>query len=110
MPTQDDEIARHLQEALDSGELAGTRGFGQPFAEDEAWNATPVSLRMPYKILKNAGYRPPEIDLFHQRAELTAALEAAATEAERAALRRQLAELQQRISLRLEGLRVNGTL
>ena len=30
MPTQDEEIARHLREALASGELAGTEGFGKP--------------------------------------------------------------------------------
>jgi hypothetical protein len=29
MPTQDEEIARHLREALASGELAGTEGFGK---------------------------------------------------------------------------------
>ncbi len=110
MPTQDEEIARHLNEALASGELAGTNGFGKPFEEDDAWHATPVSLRMPFKILKNAGYAPPEVDLFHQRAALTAALQSSTSEADRAALGRQLSDLQQRLALRLEGLRVNGTL
>jgi hypothetical protein len=32
MPTQDDEIARHLREALASGELAGTEGLCQALA------------------------------------------------------------------------------
>ena len=110
MPTQDEEIARHLREALASGELAGTRGFGEPFAEDEGWNATPESLRMPFKILKNAGFVPPEVELFHERAALSAALEASASEPERSELRRKLNELQQKIALRLEALRINGTL
>ena len=110
MPTQDEEIARHLREALASGELAGTRGFGEPFAEDEGWNATPESLRVPFKILKNAGFVPPEVELFHERAALSAALEASASEPERSELRRKLNELQQKIALRLEALRINGTL
>jgi DNA-binding GntR family transcriptional regulator len=110
MPTQDEEIARHLREALASGELAGTKGFGKPFVEDEGWYATPESLRMPFKILKNAGYVPPEIELFHERAALSAALEASASESEREELRGKLSELQQKIALRLEALRINGTL
>ncbi len=58
MPTQDEEIARHLREALASGELAGTKGFGKPFAEDEGWQATPESLRMPSRFSRMpASYR-----------------------------------------------------
>src|SRR4051812_7769253 len=97
MPTQDEEIARHLSEALASGELAGTKGFGKPFAEDEGWNATPESLRMPFKILKNSGFLPPELVLFHERAALAAALEASTSEEERTELRSKLGELQQKI-------------
>ena len=110
MPTQDDEIARHLREALASGELAGTPGFGKPFTEDAGWAATPDELRMPFKILKDAGYVPPEVELFHERAKLAAAVEAAGSEAERTALRQRLSELGQRIALRLEALRSTGNL
>jgi hypothetical protein len=74
MPTQDEEIARHLREALESGELAGTPGFGRPLPEDAGWDATPESLRMPFKILKNAGFVPAEIELLHERAALSASL------------------------------------
>lgn len=110
MQTQDEEIARHLKEALASGELAGTEGFGKPFTEDAGWNATPESLRMPFKILKNAGFVPPEIELFHERAALSASLEACKSEPERVELRQRLSELGQKIALRLEALRINGTL
>ena len=110
MPTQDEEIARHLREALASGELAGTPGFGKPLAEDAGWSATPEPLRMPFKILKNAGFVPPEVELFHERAALSASLGASTSEVERVELRRKLSDLQQKISLRLEALRVNGTL
>ena len=110
MPTQDEEIARHLREALASGELAGTKGFGKPFVEDAGWEATPDSLRMPFKILKNAGFVPPEIELFHERAALSASLEECTSEPERTELRRRLSDLQQKITLRLDALRISGSL
>jgi hypothetical protein len=110
MPTQDDEIARHLREALESGELAGTPGFGKPLPEVAGWDATPESLRMPFKILKNAGFVPAEVELFHERAALSAQLQACHSEAERAEVRRKLSDLEQKIALRLESLRINGTL
>jgi DnaJ-like protein len=110
MPTQDEEIARHLREALASGELAGTEGFGKPLPEDAGWDATPESLRMPFKILKNAGFVPAEIELFHERAALSASLESCKSEPERVELRRRMSDLEQKIALRLEALRINGTL
>ena len=110
MPTQDEEIARHLREALASGELAGTEGFGKPLPEDAGWNATPEALRMPFKILRNAGFVPAEVELFHERAALSAALAECTTEAERTAARQKLSDLEQKIALRLETLRINGTL
>ena len=110
MPTQDEEIARHLREALASGELAGTPGFGKPLPEDAGWEATPEELRMPFKILKNAGFAPPEIALFHERAALNAALGASADEGEQKALRQRLSDLEQKIALRLEALRSHGRL
>jgi hypothetical protein len=110
MPTQDEEIARHLSEALASGELAGTKGFGKPLPEDAGWDATPESLRMPFKILKNAGFVPAEVELLHERAAVSASLGRCQSESERVELRRRLSDLEQKIALRLETLRINGTL
>ena len=109
MPTQDEEIARHLREALASGELARAKGFGKPLAEDAGWEATPEALRMPFKILKDAGFVPPEIELFHERAALAASIRECHDETARLAMRRRLSELEQRIALRLEALRINGS-
>ena len=110
MATQDEEIARHLREALASGELAGTQGFGKPLPQDAGWDATPESLRMPFKILKNAGFVPAEVELFHERAALSAALGTCTSPSEAAELRRKLSDLEQKISLRLESLRISGSL
>jgi hypothetical protein len=108
MPTFDEEIARRLQEAADSGELSRAEGYGQPQAEDPGWEATPPALRLPMKILKDAGVAPPEIALFHERARLKASIETTTEPVEREKLQRQLSELEQVIALRLEAIRMNA--
>ena len=108
MPTQDEVIAKHLQESLANGELQATAGFGKPMAADEGWEATPDALRMPFKILKNAGFVPPEVEMFQRRAALNLQVSAASDEAERDALMRELSLLEQSISLRLEAMRTRG--
>lgn len=106
----EDEIARKLKEAAETGELQGAEGYGQPMIEDVGWDSTPAELRMPFKILKNAGVLPPEIELFHQRVKLRAELEAATTDEASATARQALSDLEQRLALRLEALRTNGKL
>ncbi|MGZ5181639.1 MAG: DnaJ family domain-containing protein [Ramlibacter sp.] len=105
MPTLDDEIARHLAQAAASGELRAARGYGRPLPQDEGWDATPEALRMPFKILRDAGCVPPEVTLFRERADLRASLEASADPVERQRLQARLAELEQKLALRLEALR-----
>lgn len=108
--TQDEAIAEHLAEALRSGELRSAESFGKPMREAEGWAETPVEFRLPFKILKNAGVVPPEVELFHRRAGLRAELQACADEPRRRALQQQLVELEQAIALRLESLRARGQL
>ena len=110
MRTFDEEIARRLQEAADSGELSGAKGYGKPMTEDPGWEATPAALRMPMKILKDAGAAPPEIAMFHERARLKQLIEAATDRDEHRSLQLRLAELEQTIALRLEALRMNASL
>ena len=110
MRTFDEEIARHLQAAAESGELSKAEGYGKPTPEDPGWDATPKSLRMPFKILKNAGIAPPEIEMFHERAKLTAAVRDCDDEATRWTLQKRLSDLEQKIALRLEALRIHGSL
>lgn len=106
----DDAIADHLAESWRSGELQGAQSYGKPLAEAEGWAQTPAEFRLPFKILKNAGAPPVEVELFHQRAALRAELAVAATEEDRQRLRRQLSELEQALALRLEGMRASGNL
>ena len=110
MHTFDEEIARRIQEAADSGELSGAKGYGQPVPEDPGFADTPAALRMPMKILKDAGAAPPEIAMFHERARLRKSIEAATDPIERRDLQLKLVLLEQNIALRLEALRLNANL
>ena len=110
MPTLDEQIAQALKEAAASGELERARGYGKPLPDIPGWDDTPEALRMPFKILKDAGVAPPEVELFHERARLREAIEACADQAERDRLRKELGILEAKIALRLEALRGNARL
>jgi hypothetical protein len=110
MPTQDEVIAKHLEEARRSGELQSVEGFGKPLPTDEGWEATPDEFRLPFKILKNSGYVPPEVEMLRKRADLASKVQAASDEGERRTLMRELSALEQSISLRLEAMRTTGNL
>jgi hypothetical protein len=104
MRSIDEEIARHLQEAAASGELSKAEGYGKPIREDVGWQETPQALRMQFKIMKDAGIVPPEVEMFHQRAALAASLRACTDPQQRRKLSRELSDLEQNIALRLEAL------
>jgi hypothetical protein len=108
--TQDEAIAEHIDEALRSGELQTAPSYGKPMPEEEGWQETPTEFRLPFKILKNAGVAPPEIELFHRRAALRRALAECSSEAKRRTLQQRLSEIEQLIAFRLERLRVTGKL
>jgi hypothetical protein len=62
---------RKIAEALARGELANLPGEGRPLPlEDDA--LVPEDLRAAYRILKNAGYVPPEVEAFTEIAQLEA--------------------------------------
>lgn len=108
--SQDEEIAERLAHAMRSGELRSAPSFGKPLAEAEGWSETPTEFRLPFKILKNAGVPPPEIEMFRKRAALREQLAAAVTDDERQAIAARLSEVEQAIALRLEGMRASGRL
>ncbi len=110
MATLDDEIARHLQTAAESGELSSAEGYGKPLTHNAGWDETPEALRMPFKILKDAGVVPHEVEMFQERARLRTALEAASTPQERQEVQQRLSDLEQKLALRLESLRINASL
>lgn len=106
----DEEIARHLEEAAKSGELATAQGYGKPLPQIPGWEDTPEALRMPFKILKDAGVVPAEVAWMHERSRIRKLLEEAPDESERARLQMLLTDLEQKIALRLEVLRINANI
>jgi hypothetical protein len=107
----DDLIAEHLDAARASGELASAKSWGKPLDLGDGWDDTPPELRMPMKILKDAGVVPHEVALMHEIDALRRRIDAGEIDAgERHAARRRLAEMQQDLALRLERLRATGSL
>jgi len=82
---------RKIQEAIARGELDDLSLRGQPLiAEDD--RDVPAELRMGFKILKNAGMLPPELELRREILSLQDLLAACDDEKEGRALRRRLTE------------------
>jgi Domain of unknown function (DUF1992) len=107
---REDEIGRKLEEAHKSGELQSAASYGKPMTANDGWEATPDEFRMGFKILKDAGVVPPEIELFHERARLRASLESVISEAERIKVQKELSELEQKLSIRLSAMSTSGAL
>ena len=63
-----DQLAEaRIQEAIDRGELRGLPGEGRPLQLDDD-SAIPEELRAAYRLLKNAGFLPPELRWNHSPA------------------------------------------
>ena len=107
---REDEIGRKLEEAHQSGELQSAASYGKPISADAGWDATPEEFRMGFKILKDAGFAPPEVELFHERARLRALLGSVVSEAEQINVQKDLSELEQKLAIRLSAMRSSGTL
>ncbi|BCS55416.1 DnaJ family domain-containing protein [Geobacter sp. SVR] len=81
---------RKIREAMERGELDNLAGAGKPLAMDEDLSGVPAELRMAYKILKNAGFVPPEVELRKEIVSLREMLGQLEDDEQRRTLRRQL--------------------
>jgi len=99
-----DEIIRQWVAKVEkTGELKQDPQFGKPLVLDrDGYAETPEELRMAYKILKNAGYVPGEIEFFRTLATLRETLASTHDENEARAIRTKIAELEQKIAMMLE--------
>jgi hypothetical protein len=62
---------RRIREAMENGEFENLEGMGKPITfEDETM--IPEDLRMVYRILKNAGCIPPELELRNEVVNMSA--------------------------------------
>jgi len=71
-----DKIAeRRIVDAMEHGEFDNLPGAGRPLDLNDV-AGVPESLRMAYRVLKNAGVLPPEIDLRREIAAVHDAISA----------------------------------
>lgn len=65
-----DELAeQHIRAALEKGELSNLPGAGKPLQLDDD-SHVPPELRTGYRLLKNAGFLPPELELRREAVEV----------------------------------------
>ncbi len=106
----EDHIGRALAESDRNGELRSAPSYGKPLHFGDGYDETPAELRMGFKMLKDAGVLPPEVELMRQISALQAQLDAAPAAADAAGLRQRIVELRQALALRLERLRLSSSL
>ena len=106
----EDDIGRALRESQANGELKSAPSYGKPMSFGDGYDETPDELKMPFKMLKDSGYAPPEVQLMRDIAALQGKLEGRPDDEEARAVRRRLSEMRQQLALRMEKLRISGTL
>lgn len=103
--TLDEEIGEMLRESHERGELQRASGWGKPLDFGDGYEETPADLRMGYKILKDAGAAPLEVEMLREVDRLEKQLARMDAQGEdAAAMRRKIAELRVEVSLRLEAM------
>ena len=101
----EDHIGRALAESEIRGELQGAPSYGKPISFGDGYQETPDELRMGYKILKDAGVVPLEIELMHAIEALRQRIDDAAPHSAALADVQRLSELRQQLAIRMERLR-----
>lgn len=89
---------RRISEAIERGEFDDLPGLGKPLELDDDSHITP-ELRVAYRILKNAGALPPELELRREIADAESLLLAATSAEDRATAGRKLDYLLTRLAL-----------
>jgi hypothetical protein len=103
MTLLDQIVERHIQQAAQRGELDDLPGTGKPLELDDD-GLVPDTLRAGYRLLKNAGYLPPELELNKEINEAEQLLACVRDPGERDMAERRLRLLR----LRLSQARGNG--
>jgi hypothetical protein len=93
-----DELAeQQIRQAMDRGELDDLPGAGKPMTLDDD-RMIPEELRAAYRLLRNAGHMPPELESLREIRDLQALLARVADPAERDGTARRLRLLEARLA------------
>jgi hypothetical protein len=95
-----------IREAIDNGEFDNLTLSGKPLDLDES-PFVPLHLRLTQKILKNAGFLPPVLELKKEIVQLSERLSEATDESVRESIKRRLLEKTLRYEVLIESERAN---
>ncbi|SIO51687.1 DnaJ family domain-containing protein [Paraburkholderia phenazinium] len=107
--TLDEQIAESIRRSQESGELQTAKDWGKRTAYADGYEETPEEYRMAFKALKDSGYVPAEVEMMKALADKRARLSTIdASSSEALALKREISELQLKVSVRLENIARGG--
>lgn len=100
---------QRIKDAIDQGELDRLPGKGKPLPKDEL-DHIPGDLRMAYRLLKNAGFGPDEIEVRQEILRLEDLIRHTEDKLEKEKLQRQLDEkrIKYNALLSKKGLQTNS--
>lgn len=101
----DDIIGRWIKKAETTGEIRSAESWGKPLKESTDYLQTPQEHRMGFKILKDAGYVPVEVELMQQLAEMRSAVEREISGEKKAALQEEIRRKQQQLDMLMDKFR-----
>lgn len=90
---------QRIIEAIRRGDLDGLPGAGRPLPLEDDDPFVPAELRLAYKVLKNAGCLPPEIELRSEITSLSQLMSTMEDEAQRRQTSKRLNYLMLQLSL-----------
>lgn len=91
---------RKIQEAIEQGELDNLSGKGKPLRFSDSH--VPQELRASYKILKNNGVLPAEMELKREIASIESLLHVCLSDDQKMTLRKQLSDKQVRLGILMD--------
>lgn len=100
----DEVIKQWIAKVEETGELKRDPNFGKPLSLGDGYLDTPDELRMAYRMLKDAGYVPAEVEVLKTLAACKAALAAENDPKRRKALETELAVLHAKAAIMLAAL------
>lgn len=97
MSLLDDLAERHIRDAVERGEFDDLPGRGKPLRLDDD-SMVPPELRAAYRLLKNSGHLPPELELSREIRSVEDLLRASTSADERSRAHRRLSLLRTRLA------------
>ncbi len=101
MAGTDDIIGGWIRNAEKSGSIKELPGYGKPLELDDD-SHVPRKYRMAYRVLKNAGFTPPEVEMIKEIAELQKQLEKPTDENTRNEIVSKIRESQRKLDIALD--------